>query len=138
VASRSTEDLTLSPAKRTLLEALIRKEGLGDSPLTRIAPRCDGSPAVLSSAQERLWLLDQLDPGSTLYNRPSSLRLSGQLDLAAAQASFNEIVRRHEILRTTFPAVAGQPHQQIAPARSAILPLVDLQSLPVMEREAQA
>jgi Condensation domain len=89
------DDPMLSPTKRALLEALIQEEGLGDSPSTAISPRRDGAPAVLSSAQELLWLLDQLNPGSTLYNRPSSLRLTGRLDVAAAQASFNEIVRRH-------------------------------------------
>ena len=68
--------------------------------------------APLSFAQERLWFLDQLEPGDTAYNVPFHLRLTGTLDIDALRRSINEIVRRHDILRTTFPAVDGGPVQR--------------------------
>jgi len=91
-----------------------------------------------SFAQQRLWFLDQLFPGTSLYNVPTAIRLTGVLDLAALAESFNEIVRRHEVLRTTFGMVEGQPVQLIAPHLRVSLPLIDLQQLPVSEREAAA
>jgi amino acid adenylation domain-containing protein len=70
---------------------------------------------VVSFAQQRLWFLDQLEPGNTVYNLPVALRLSGLLDPAVLARSLNEIARRHEALRTTFAAVDGRPVQMIAP-----------------------
>src|SRR5262249_23349959 len=69
--------------------------------------------APLSFAQERLWFLDQLEPGSAFYNVPSSYRWQGEINIAALERSLNEIVRRHEALRTRFQVVAGQPRQLI-------------------------
>lgn len=91
-----------------------------------------------SFGQQRLWFLDRLFPGTSFYNVPTAMRLTGFLDLAALEESFNEIVRRHEILRTTFGTVEGQPVQLIAPHLKISLPLIDLQQLPVSEREAAA
>ncbi|MEA2691483.1 MAG: hypothetical protein QOJ16_870, partial [Acidobacteriota bacterium] len=94
----------------------------------------------LSFAQERLWFLDQLDPGSPAYNLPAPLLLRGRLAPPALAASFAEIVRRHEALRTTFALEAGaesQPVQVIAPAippTAPGLPLVDLAGLPAGAR----
>jgi amino acid adenylation domain-containing protein len=88
-----------------------------------------------SFAQQRLWFLDQLFPGTSFYNVPIVIRLTGVLNLAALEKSFNEIVRRHEVLRTTFGIVEGQPVQLIAPHLTVSLPLINLQSLPVSERE---
>ena len=84
----------------------------------------------LSFAQQRLWFLAQLEPDSALYHIPSLLRLEGALDKAALQASLAEIVRRHEALRTVFPAPQGQPVQQILPAGSFSLQLADLADSP--------
>ena len=92
----------------------------------------------LSFAQQRLWFLDQLEPGSPVYNIPRVLRLIGSLLVGALEQSFNEIIRRHEVLRTTFSAVDGQPVQVITPALTLTLPLVDLQELPESEREVEA
>ncbi len=67
----------------------------------------------LSFAQQRLWLLDRLDPGSPLYNVPRALRLAGILNVDALERALTEIVRRHEALRTTFPIIDEQPVQLI-------------------------
>ena len=77
------------------------------------APRDGELP--LSFAQQRLWFIDQLDPGNSAYNFPAAVRLTGPLDLAALQKSLNEIVKRHEVLRTTFVTVEGRPVQVIDP-----------------------
>jgi amino acid adenylation domain-containing protein len=88
----------------------------------------------LSFAQQRLWFLDRLEPGSPLYNIPAAIRLAGALDRAALAAALTEIVRRHEVLRTTYPEVAGEPEQVVAPPAEVPLPLVDLAGLPAGPR----
>jgi amino acid adenylation domain-containing protein len=92
----------------------------------------------LSFAQRRLWFLHQLDPQSVAYNMPFALRLTGQLDVAALERTLNEIVRRHEVLRTTFDAWEEEPVQLIAATQRLELPLTDLSGLPSPEREAEA
>ncbi|HEY6549033.1 MAG TPA: amino acid adenylation domain-containing protein, partial [Vicinamibacteria bacterium] len=91
----------------------------------------------LSFAQQRLWFLDRLEPGSSAYNVPVALRMRGPLAVAALAASFREIVRRHESLRTTFAEAGGQPVQVIAPALDLPLPVVDLEGLPREAREGE-
>jgi len=91
----------------------------------------------LSFAQARLWFLEQLVPGNPFYNVPTAVGLRGRLNFAALEQTFNEIVRRHEALRTTFKMVSGQPVQVIAPSLSVPLSLVDLQQLPAAEQSAQ-
>ena len=92
----------------------------------------------LSFAQARLWFLDQLMPGSTAYTLPMYTRLRGKLDVAALEKSLSEIVRRHEILRTVFPAVDGSPRQIISSPSTCTLPVTDLSAFPLKEREARA
>ena len=70
---------------------------------------------ALSFSQERLWFLDQLAPGSPVYNICEGLRLNGSLDVPELEQSLREIVRRHETLRTNFRAIDGEPFQIIAP-----------------------
>ncbi|MBV8201880.1 MAG: AMP-binding protein, partial [Acidobacteria bacterium] len=92
-------------------------------------------PLPASFAQQRLWFLDRLQPGSPLYAIPVAFWLEGELDRRALALALNEIVRRHEALRTTIQAVAGEAVQVIAPppARSLrTLPLVDLAALPAL------
>jgi amino acid adenylation domain-containing protein len=89
-----------------------------------------------SFPQQLLWLLDQLEPGRAIYNLPGPVRLTGALDIAALEQSLNEIVRRHEALRTTFDEVDGTPVQVIAPGLELTLPVTDLCHLPAGEREA--
>jgi len=91
-----------------------------------------------SFAQQRLWLLDQFAPGTANYNIPRLLRLSGRLDRSALTRTLNEIVRRHEVLRTTFAERAGRPLQIIADEMHAEMPVVDLGHLPESQREAEA
>src|SRR6185295_15830911 len=91
----------------------------------------------LSFAQQRLWFLHLLDPQSSAYNMPFALRLVGQLDIPALERTLNEIVRRHEVLRTTFDALDGEPVQLIATAQRLEVPLTDLSSLPPEQREVE-
>ncbi|WP_009631986.1 non-ribosomal peptide synthetase [Synechocystis sp. PCC 7509] len=91
-----------------------------------------------SFGQQRLWFLDRLFPNSACYNVVNVLRLTGLLDIAALEASFNEIVRRHEVLRTNFDTVDGKPVQIVLPDLQISIQLIDLQPLPIGEREAAA
>ncbi|MGB7498148.1 MAG: amino acid adenylation domain-containing protein, partial [Candidatus Acidiferrum sp.] len=92
---------------------------------------------ALSFAQQRLWFFDQLEPGLSAYNIPAAVRLKGPLNLAALEQSLNEIVQRHESLRTTFANVEGRPTQVIARTLTIKLPVLDLRYLAVSERETE-
>ena len=93
-------------------------------------------PLPLSFAQQRLWLIDQLQPGSSLYNIATGVRFSGKLNLEALERSLAEVIRRHESLRTSFSLLDEQPVQLIAEAVSLSMPLIDLSHLDEAEREA--
>src|SRR6267143_1583226 len=86
-----------------------------------------------SFAQQRLWILDQLVPGNPFYNIFSALPLQAQ-NAAALERALNEIVRRHEALRTTFTTIDGQPMQVIAPVLKLTIPVVDLRGIPAAQR----
>ncbi|WP_240357197.1 condensation domain-containing protein, partial [Myxococcus eversor] len=96
----------------------------------------DGTPLPLSFAQQRLWFLEQLQPGTPTYNMPGALRLEGPLDALALQRAFSELIRRHEALRTSFVEDNGTPFQTISPPSSFSLPMEDLSS--AEEREVVA
>jgi amino acid adenylation domain-containing protein len=115
-----------------------RRAGLAPLPPIRPLPRGEGAPLPLSFAQERLWFLDQLDPGSTAYSIPAALRVRGPLRPPALGAAWREIVRRHEVLRTTYPSRQGVAMQRIVPPSGPPLPIVDLGGLPDARREAAA
>ncbi|ARU62851.1 hypothetical protein CBW65_19120 [Tumebacillus avium] len=91
----------------------------------------------LSFAQQRLWLVDQLMPGSPAYNIPYAVRLNGTLNRSALETGVNEIISRHEALRTTFADLDGEPQQIIAPHVPQTLPYSDLRSLPEGERDKE-
>lgn len=93
--------------------------------------------APLSSGQLRLWFMDQLIPGTAIYNVPASIRLARGVDLEALQKSLNEIVRRHEALRTVFRDHEGQPLQHVLPELNLSLPVIDLTALTAAERDAE-
>jgi amino acid adenylation domain-containing protein len=103
-----------------------------------IAPVPRDRDLALSFAQQRLWLLDQLEPGNPAYNLSQIVRLSGALRVPVLARSLSEVARRHESLRTTFRAVDGKPVQEIALPRGLVLPLVDLGSLPAARRDRAA
>jgi amino acid adenylation domain-containing protein len=128
---------TVSELAQTIEAASLGTPGLGAPPI-ELAPRDGDVP--LSFAQQRLWFLDQLEPGSPLYNNPSAVRLSGPLDITALELSCNEIVRRHEVLRTNFVTVDGRPVQVIAPAgaEAFTIQVIDLSDLPEPGRAAEA
>ncbi|KAM3115391.1 amino acid adenylation domain-containing protein [Phormidesmis sp. 146-33] len=108
-----------------------------ESQVPPIEPVLQRDNLPLSFAQERLWFLDQLQPGDFAYNMPIALRLSGFLDIAILEQSLNTIVQRHEILRTTFPLVDGNPVQVIAPVQTVKIPIVDLSSLEPTQRNLE-
>ncbi|WP_366934966.1 non-ribosomal peptide synthase/polyketide synthase [Pyxidicoccus fallax] len=118
------------------LEAARRSgEGLQAPPLTPV-PR--SGPLPLSFAQQRLWFLDRLEPGSPFYNIPAALRLDGALDVEALGRALQELVHRHEALRTTFHVHEDAPVQAVHAHAELPLPVVDLGHLPEEEREARA
>lgn len=92
----------------------------------------------LSFAQQRLWFIDQMTPGNVAYNIPAVVRLSGPLDVNALERSFNEIVRRHEILRTSFRTAGERQFQEVAPSLELSIDLKDLTMLGREERESEA
>ncbi len=103
---------------------------------TKIIPQSRNSRTFpLSFAQQRLWFLDRFEPENPSYNQSAAMRITGLLNVAALERSFNEIVRRHEVFRTTFTVVDGQPVQVIAPNLTLTLPVVDLRELPEAESE---
>jgi len=108
----------------------------GNAPAPPVERRNTNHNLPLSFAQQRLWFLDQLEPNSPAYNVPAAIRLEGQLDLAALEQSLNEIVKRHESLRTTFEIVNGEPVQSIASHAELKIDYVDLSQ--DSDREAKA
>jgi amino acid adenylation domain-containing protein len=145
--------------KRLLLEQLLHSRAAGPASQP-VSPPPDASPGhaqdgrrlepppiqpvardgslPLSFAQERMWFLNQLDPNSAAYNIPQAIHISGPLDAGLLEQSFNQVVQRHEILRTTFQNVNGSPEQSILPVLRLELPVMDLQGLTAVEREAEA
>lgn len=104
-----------------------------------IAPisRAENNTFFLSFAQQRLWFINQLQPNSASYNIPLNLHFSGQLNIAALESSLQLLINRHEILRTNFIAVDGEPVQAIAATRDFTLPVVDFRPLLASERELE-
>jgi amino acid adenylation domain-containing protein len=127
----------LSPEKREALEKLLREKN-ASPPAMAIPCREPGSATPLSFGQQRIWILDQLAPGSGLLNETHMMRFSFALNIPALEQSVNEIVRRHEILRTTFQTRDGRPVQVIAPELKVPLEVVELRGYPEPERYGRA
>ncbi|MGB7923894.1 MAG: condensation domain-containing protein, partial [Pyrinomonadaceae bacterium] len=128
----------LSPKKLSLLSRQLREKGETSAGPQVIGRREATDFCPLSFAQERLWLIEQLEPGNHAYNIPDTVRLTGPLDVEAFHRALNEIVKRHEVLRTTFTIIDEQPAQVIAPSLTLPLDVIDLREFPEDERETQA
>ena len=131
---------SLTPDQQALLALRLRRRAAerrgGDpsTPMLRAVTRTAEMP--VSFAQQRLWFLEQFNPGSSAYNIPFAIRLAGRFNALALEQSLNEILRRHEILRTTFTSTDGQPAQIISPSKTLSMPLIDLSGLDSAKREA--
>src|SRR5215213_4276938 len=128
----------LSAAKKSLLEKRLRAVTAKDNRKREIPRRSQVSPAPMSLAQARIWFLERLEPGSPLYTIPTALRLTGELSLPVFKRSVEEIIRRHEALRTSFDLIDGEPMQIISPSQAVPLSLVDLSALSQEVREHEA
>ncbi|MCP4659863.1 MAG: amino acid adenylation domain-containing protein, partial [bacterium] len=148
VISRVRESFSMELPLRTLFEGPTIAELAAAVDLARPSvARLEAPPIAavarqgelpLSFAQQRLWFVSQLVPGSPAYNMPDPIRLAGKLDPVALEGALGEIVRRHEVLRTRFPSIGGTPRQVIAPRSELRLPIVDLRALPQGRRQAEA
>jgi amino acid adenylation domain-containing protein len=105
-------------------------------PLVRRTSGTDHLP--LSFSQQGLWFLDQMAPNNPFYNLPAGVELRGQLDAAVLHRALNQIIRRHESLRTIFPTADGQAVQCVLPFQEAPLPVTDLTEIPAKDRELEA
>jgi amino acid adenylation domain-containing protein/non-ribosomal peptide synthase protein (TIGR01720 family) len=129
----------LSADKRNLLKARLagkaRGSGLGDG--TGIPRRLPAGASVLSFAQQRLWFLDQLVPGNPFYTESSATRFQGVVNVAALERALNEIIRRHEVLRTRFRLSDGRPEAVAVPELRISLPVIDLGTFPPAQQETE-
>ncbi len=129
------EDATIARLGGIVERALAEGAVPQAPPITRVQR---GASLPASFAQERLWFLDQLEPGRASYNIPAAVSLVGRLDVTALGQALSEVVRRHEVLRTTLVADKGIPRQVIAASVGLTLELEDLSGLPEGERQTHA
>ena len=126
---------SLSPVKRALLKTRAVPPVVARDLRPAIVTREGPGVSVMSYAQQRLWILEQIDPGTPAYNVRSALRVRGELAIPALAAALNELAARHASLRTTFCLIDGEPLQIVAPNGGIPLDLVDLCAVPPAERE---
>jgi ribosomal protein S18 acetylase RimI-like enzyme len=124
----------LSAEQRGLLAQRLLRGSSGAAPAQGIAGSKETGPYPLSFAQQRLWFLDQLHPGNSAYNVYRAVRVRGPLDRGALGRALDEVVRRHEPLRTTVQLFGDAPAQVISPPAAVPLPVLDLRSVPEAER----
>lgn len=130
---------SLRPKNRDLLfEQLEVKQAAESEPQTAIIGRRGPGPYPLSFSQQRLWFLDQLEPGAIHNNDAELIRINGPLNVRVLEQSLNEIVRRHEILRTTFAFIDERPVQVVADSLEISIPTVDMRGMPGPVREDMA
>ncbi|MDQ3826501.1 MAG: condensation domain-containing protein, partial [Actinomycetota bacterium] len=132
----SPRALFTHPTVAGLAEAIDPHAGEADNGAIPVIPR-DGVPLPLSFAQQRLWFLDEFEPGSTEYVIPLAVRLRGELDIEALSRAMTALVDRHEPLRTTFDVVDGRGMQVVHPPQQVFVPLLDLTELPEHDRQAE-
>ena len=133
----SLEEYGLSETKLALLKIRLRGSFKSDLNSRKIPKRLESRKAPLSFAQQRLWLIEQQDVGSTAYTIPFAYQIEGQLDAKVLEQSLREVVRRHEILRTAFVIFNDEPVQIIKQDFTLELPVVNLEHLTTVEREAE-
>ncbi len=138
--AQSTDPGDVDPAELERLLAEIESLSVTEAEqrLGTIPRRQEADVYPLSVDQERLWFVQQLDRESPIYNIYSARRCRGRIAVPALVRALNESVRRHEVLRTSFPALDGKPVQQIAPHMEATIPVFDLRALPDARRESEA
>jgi amino acid adenylation domain-containing protein len=119
----------LSPEKRELFELMLKEKGIDLSPAGILPQSRRTNRFPLSFGQQRLWFLDQLEPGSPLYNNPASVLLTGPLNIVALERSLNAIITRHEVLRTVFKIQEGEPVQEIQAEMPIRLEIRDISQL---------
>ena len=132
------KSFNLTPAKRALLEALLKERALKSPPGRTITRRESDEPAPLSFAQQRMWFMARLEQDACVYNVPVAYHLRGALDVQAFEDSLNEIISRHAALRTTFVEKNGVALQVVSSELKISLNQVDLRAIPKSEREAEA
>lgn len=133
-----TPDLLDALKQRKLdVIAFLKRATLPDHAVegTAIEPVSRGQNLPLSWSQQRLWFLNQFERDSAAYNIPSFVLLKGDLDVAAFERCLREIVRRHEVLRTTIVSVNGEPSQVVSPSANISVPVINLEGLPEKEIE---
>jgi len=128
----------LTPQQRELLALRLKESEVAPTLARGISRRPVAEHAPLSFSQQRLWFLDQLEPGNSVYNIAVPLKLTGRLKVDVLQRSFDEVVRRHEILRTTFVTTNDAAVQSIVPSLTIPLRVNDLTHLPESERWPEA
>lgn len=128
---------SLSSPKLALLMEEMKRKARERTQIPAIERQGEVNYFPLSYAQQRLWLHNQLQPGTPLFNMPVGWHLKGLLDVKAMEAAFTEICRRHETLRTTFALKDGQPVQVVGPPREIVLTKIDLTALPQPERQRE-
>jgi len=134
----SSTGTMLSAHARELLAHLLKAEKIELPQTLQITRRKSSGAPPLSFGQHRLWLLDQLEPETAAYNISAALHLQGPLNMMALERSVSEIVRRHEVLRTTFTLEDGRPIQNIASASRLEFQFLNLRNLPETERMDEA
>ena len=146
VVSRLARDLKIavpmrrifeSPTVAKLAASLDAKKGQATQAATAIARGERQDLAPLTAMQQRIWFAEQMDPGTAVFNLPSSFRIKGRFDIAAMQKALQMLVDRHSTLRTTLQWVDGAPMQRIAPSLSLEVPVQDLSGMEQAEREAK-
>jgi amino acid adenylation domain-containing protein len=134
----SSQELLDVPTVAGLARVLERREGAARPALPELRSGPRTGPNRLSLQQEQVWFLTRLAPASIAYHAQTTIRLTGRLDVDALRRALDELVRRHEILRTTFEEMDGQPWQVVHDPQPTHLEVVDLRDLPATERQASA
>ena len=125
-----------APTIEQLAAWVARRDGAAGKAIEPIGARAEQSVAPASLMQQRVWFLEQMEPGRTTYNAPSAHRLKGALDVAALERAFNTLIQRQSILRTEIFDQAGVPMQRVVPElRISLAPIEDLSAVPADQRE---